>query len=407
MCDNDKSIEMEQKVVIIGHSYLSRLALIRSLGQTGYDVTVIVTMYGRLNKRKQLDCFSKYVRRVYYCNAKDEIGLIKILLEHCTDPTNKVVIIPDSDFSAAFVDKNKECLSTFFRFPHISENNVFVADLMDKKWQKNLAHKVGLNVPLATVLHVRNGIVPKIDHVHFPCFTKALTTMGGGKQWFRKCEDKRQLIGALDEFAGGKDADFLIEDYINVEEEFAVVGLSDGGTVIIPGVIQFVENCQCHLGIARKGKLLPVAGFESLIELFKEYVKETHFIGLFDIDFLYSNNEYFFCEINFRYGGSGYAYTLSGINLPTLYVQMMIGRIQLRDLNMEVTEEMAYVNERMLLDDLKARNITICDFKQSIFSPDNHFISDDKDNKPVIVFHWLVIKGIIIYFLKGLLRRQS
>ena len=34
---------MKHKVVIIGHGYLSRLALIRSLGQAGYDVIVIVT----------------------------------------------------------------------------------------------------------------------------------------------------------------------------------------------------------------------------------------------------------------------------------------------------------------------------------------------------------------------------
>lgn len=51
---------MKQKVVIIGHGYLSRLALIRSLGQAGYDVTVIVTMYGDVNTTRPLDCYSKY-----------------------------------------------------------------------------------------------------------------------------------------------------------------------------------------------------------------------------------------------------------------------------------------------------------------------------------------------------------
>ena len=40
---------MKQKVVIIGHGYLSRLSLIRSLGQAGFDLSVVVTMYGALN----------------------------------------------------------------------------------------------------------------------------------------------------------------------------------------------------------------------------------------------------------------------------------------------------------------------------------------------------------------------
>lgn len=51
---------MPPKVVIIGHGYLSRLALIRSLGQADYDVTVIVTMYGDVNTTRPLDCYSKY-----------------------------------------------------------------------------------------------------------------------------------------------------------------------------------------------------------------------------------------------------------------------------------------------------------------------------------------------------------
>ena len=397
---------MRQQVVIIGHSYLSRLALIRSLGQAGYYVTVIVTMYGKLSTKKPLDCYSKYVRRVYYCNAKDEKGLISLLLGHCADQHNKVVIVPDSDYSAAFVDKNRERLSEFFYFPHISTKNAFVADLMDKELQKQLARKVGLKVPGTTTIRVSNGVVPKIEDLYYPCFTKALTTMGGGKQWFRKCDDRIQLIGAIEGFAKGEDADILIEDYINIEEEYAVVGLSDMNTIIIPGVIKFVENCQCHLGIARKGKIIPVTGFESLIELLKDYVKETNFIGLFDIDFLYSKGDYFFCEMNFRYGGSGYAYTKSGINLPAMFVEMITGRVQLDDLTMEVTEERTYVNERMLLDDLKARNITIRDFNNALYAADIRFISDYQDQKPIIKFREVVLKGIIINLVKRLLRKK-
>lgn len=397
---------MKQKVVIIGHGYLSRLALIRSLGQADYDVTVIVTMYGDVNTTRPLDCYSKYVSEVYYCNARDNDGLIKILIENCVCKEQRTVIIPDSDWSASIIDKNRDLLSDHFLFPYINDENIHVSDVMDKECQKQLAKEIGLAVPGITKLHIENGIIPDLNEVHYPCFTKALTTMVGGKQWFKKCSSDEELRNALTKFAKGGDADILVEDFIDIEKEYAVVGITDGENVIIPGVIQFVENCQCHLGIARKGKIVPVKGYEQLIEKFKEYVKATSFVGLFDIDFLYSKGKYYFCEMNFRYGGSGYAYTKSGINLPALFVEMIIGNDKLKDISKEVTEEKTYVNERMLLDDLQARNISIRDFNYSIQTADIGFVPDEQDKLPERLFRLAVLKAIIKYLLKKVLRKN-
>lgn len=395
---------MKQKVIIIGHGYLSRLALIRSLGLVGYEVSVIVTMYGQLSKKKPLDCYSKYVKNVYYCNAKDEKNLIKLLLEQCAEQSHKkVVIIPDSDYSAAFIDKNKEVLSELFDFPHIYSKD-FVVDMMDKERQIKLARRTGLKVPGATTIHVSNGVFPEIEDIVYPCFTKALTTMGGGKQWFKKCNDKAQLVQALESFAKWQNADILIEDYIDIEEEYAVVGLTDGVNVIIPGVIQFVENCQCHLGIARKGKIIPVTGFEDLLEQFKTYVRETHFVGLFDIDFLYSNDNYYFCEMNFRYGGSGYAYTKSGVNLPAMFVQMISGQLDISQVNSRIKTERSYINERMLVDDLAVRNISIREFYEKLNSADIVFVEDSDDPKPKKLFKIMVLKAIIKNIIRKIIR---
>jgi len=396
---------MKQKVVIIGHGYLSRLALIRSLGQAGYDVIVIVTMYGTVNTKKPLDCYSQYVSGVHYCNAKDGEGLIKILLNYCVFDGQKTVIIPDSDWSASIIDDNKDTLSEHFLFPCVEDDGVGVTKWMDKERQKELARRIGLTAPRTTALHIKNGELPSLGNIDYPCFTKALATKGGGKQWFRRCANEEELSKALVSFSKAGDADVLVEDYIEIEKEFAVVGLTDGETVIIPGVIQFVENCQRHLGIARIGKILPTYGFEELIKLFIEYVKETRFIGLFDIDFLYSKGEFFFCEMNFRYGGSGYAYTKSGINLPAMFAEMMSGRLDLHNADVAIHEGKTYVNERMLLDDLTARNISIRDFNHSMNTADIRFVPDSLDKEPERLFRRLVIKGKMKYILKKLLRR--
>lgn len=397
---------MKQKVVVIGHGYLSRLALIRSLGQAGYDVIVIVTMYGSVSTKKPIDCYSRYVSDVHYCNAKDEKSLIKILQEYCVSEGQKTVIIPDSDWSASIIDDSKASLSKQFLFPYVKDASFGVADWMDKERQKKLARNVGLTAPHTTTLRIKNGEIPSLSNIDYPCFTKALTTKGGGKQWFRRCVNEEELSKALVSFSKTGDANILVEDYVEIEKEYAVVGLTDGETVIIPGVIQFVDNCQCHLGIARKGKILPAKEFEKLIGLFEEYVKETHFVGLFDIDFLYSKGEFYFCEMNFRYGGSGYAYTKSGVNLPAMFVKMMTGRLEQNDTIAAIGEERTYVNERMLLDDLKAGNISIREFDHSIKNADIRFVPDSADVEPEKIFQRLVIEEKMKFFLKKLLRKK-
>ena len=396
---------MKQKVVIIGHGYLSRLALIRSLGQAGYDVTVIVTMYGEVNTTQPLDCYSKYVSDVYYCNARDNDGLIKILMERCTCVDQKVVIIPDSDWSASIVDNNRNILKEHFLFPQIYDKDVYVTNLMDKERQKKLAREIGLTVPNTTSLKVVDGIIPDLSQVLYPCFTKALTTMGGGKQWFKRCNNETELRKALTSFAKGGNAEILVEDFIEIEKEYAVVGVTNGKNVIIPGIIRFVENCQCHLGIARKGEILPVKGYEQLLEQFKQYVKKTNFVGLFDIDFLYSKGKYYFCEMNFRYGGSGYAYTKSGINLPAMFVQMTNGQLDISTVKETITEKRIYINERMLLDDLRAKNLTIREFNNAINTTDISFVKDEEDPKPQRRYNRLVTEVKVKYLLKKILRR--
>jgi predicted ATP-grasp superfamily ATP-dependent carboligase len=394
---------MSPKVVIIGHSYVSRLALARSLGQVGYEVAVIVTMYGALDNRKPLDCYSKYVSEVCYCRAKDEAGLIKILLERFVDAERKVVLIPDSDFSASFVDKNKELLEKFFLFPHIVGNDSYVSDWMDKSEQKRLAREIGLPVANSTVLHVETEQLPDLEPIScYPCFTKSLKTMGGGKQCFRKCDDEEELSTALRSFAERGFKDILVEDFIEIEREYAVVGLSDGQNVIIPGVLQFVENCKSHQGIARQGRILPVSGFENLIALFKDYARSTGFVGLFDIDFLYAQGQYYFCEMNFRFGGSGYAYTKSGVNLPAMFVTMMTKDQELGDQKEIVTSERKYVNERMLVDDMGLSCITINEYNRILRGADIRFIRDPEDPCPGRHFRKEVIKAAVKSIIKRL-----
>lgn len=407
---------MRQKVIIIGHGYTSRLGIIRSLSVLDCEITVIAIVFRswlgrfvRFQLGNPIDCHSKYVNKVFTCRGGDEEGLIKLLLNRCTDSQQKVIIIPDSDYSAAVVDKYQELLKESFLFPHILNSPGKVEYWMDKSTQKNLAKSVGMNVAGGNVIRTSNQSYDLPEGLKYPCFTKPLATINGGKRYLKKCDDERALRAILDKFSQNFNSEILVEEFKRIDTEYAVVGFSDGNRVILPGIIKFIENSRSHFGIAREGMILPVSGFESLLKQFESFVLQVGFCGLFDIDFYESDGKFFFSELNLRFGGSGYAYTAMGVNLPVMYVRSAQNE-EIENMQKEVTGEASYVNERMCMDDYLQNYITEKEFRAIIAQRDIRFIYDESDPVPYRQmnreFRILKMKRLRLQIIRKLLRRS-
>ncbi len=379
---------MKQKVVVIGHGYTSRLGIIRSLAELDCEITVIAMVFHnwigrfiRFDWGKPIDCYSKYVNQMFYCYARDGEGLINLLLLKCTDPEQKVIIIPDSDYSAMVIDNNQNRLKDYFLFPNIYHTPGLVEHWMDKSVQKDLAKSVGMNVASAKEVRIMNSKY-EMPKVTFPCFTKPLATINGGKQFLKKCNDELELKRVLDSVASVEpDIDILIEDYKAIAKEYAVLGFSDGKEVVIPGIIEFIANSKSHFGIAREGKVIPVTGFEVIIDHFKSLVQHVGLCGLFDIDFYECDGDLYFGELNLRFGGSGYSITKMGVNLPVMLVKSLLGE-SLEGMNKMISGTAHYSNERMCIDDWSYGYISKEECLHMILSADIHFILDEEDLAP-------------------------
>lgn len=406
---------MKQKVVIIGHGYTSRLGIIRSIAELDCEITVIAMVFHnwfgrfiRFDWGKPIDCYSKYVSQMFYCYAKDGEGLINLLLQRCTDPDQKVIIIPDSDYSAMVIDNNQGRLYDYFLFPHISHTPGMVEHWMNKSVQKDLAKAVGMNVASATQIRVINSEyeVPKVS---YPCFTKPLATINGGKQFLKKCTDEQELKGVLNSVAAVEpDIDILIEDFKIITKEYAVLGFSNGKDVVIPGIVEFVANSKSHFGIAREGKVRPTTDFEIIIGQFQEFIRRIGFCGLFDIDFYESDGDLYFGEMNLRFGGSGYAITKMGVNLPVMLVKSLLGESS-EGMNIIISRTASYSNERMCIDDWSYGYISKKDCFNKIYSADIHFILDEDDLGPQKKLNtFVVLQGFkrIMRKLKNKCRRS-
>ena len=400
---------MRQKVVVIGHGFTSRLGIIRSLGKAGYDVTVIVVVVdmrkGKPDLTAPVDSYSKYVETVHYCLPDGEL-LIKLLLDKCQDKGQKPVIIPDSDFAAAVIDRNQKRLEAHFLFPHINHVPGAVVKWMDKARQKDAALDVGLNAAAGRVIQVTGGNYEIPAGITYPCFVKPLVTLVGAKTGVGKCCTEEELRINIDRMIRrSSDVSVLVEEYIDIHQEYSLVGVSDGKTVCIPGILKMESFASgVHYGVAKRGRIVPLAGFEAVVERFKSFVVKTGFAGIFDIDFFESWGVFFFCEMNFRCGGSGYAYTRSGVNLPQMFVQSMLGESV--DGNARIEDSAVFVNGRMCLDDWYSGFIPTREFKSACRNCDISFIADEEDPLPEKAFRRTVRRKALKRMVKRILHHQ-
>ena len=404
---------MKQKVVIIGHSFSSRLSIIRSVAQIGCEITVIVmTGFKRdgktLNNRKPIDCYSKYISHVFYCLRSEKETLIRLLLDHCTDSQQKVVLIPDSDDTVVAIDNNQERLKEYFVFPHICNGSGSIEYWMDKTHQKEAARQVGLNVAEGTIIDIQDGMYDIPNGINYPCYSKPLATMNGGKGGMRRCDNVQELISALDYFINHrtKTGKVLVEDFKEISQEYALLGFSDGKTVIIPAILKLLAVSEQNKGIARQGMLMPVGDMDVWADKFKQLVLKIGFVGVFDIDFYESNGVLYFCEINLRFGGSGYAVTKMGVNLPAMMVRYFYGE-DISDMQMAICGCATYANERMCMDDWYNGYISSKEYRRILNTSDIRFVPDDKDPLPETCFHSIVRKKIIRKSVKSILKRLN
>lgn len=372
---------MKPKVIILGHGYTSRLGVARSLGIAGYPVAVVAldascrtpTSKGT----KPADFYSKYVSEFFFCPIQSDT-LVAFLIKQFAVKDSKPLLFPTSDFTAAAIDNNIDCLREHFVFPNINMKTGEVVRWMDKEKQKKRATECGLNVAEGSIISIKDGKFSIPETIKYPCFCKPLCTLVGAKHGLKKCNNKEELNDNLIFLSHKrKEIDVMVEEFLSIDKEFALVGFSDGKTVTIPGIFNIKEMAGGgHYGVARMGEIIPSNQFSNIIDKFKEYVRSLDFVGVFDIDFLLCQGKFYFDEMNMRFGGSGYAITKTGINLPQMMADYLI-KGSYSGANAEVSKSASYVNDRMCLDDWYYGNITTKHMRQLLKEADITFIRDD------------------------------
>lgn len=300
---------MVDKVVIIGGDHHNTLGLVRSYGIKGIKPDVILigpTVDGFVMK-------SKYVGEGKRCQSATEA--VEYLIRHYGDYKGIVIVQTASDESGAALDDRIDKIPSHIKIPNAKGR---LSYLMNKDNMCQLARSVGLNVPQYKLIHPAE-IEDKLDEdIVYPCITKAISSLDGGKSDTKICRNPDDLMAFLK-----KDhicPSVIVEQFIDKDIEFQFFGLSlnGGEEIIIPG------HSHIHRPGIQNEYYFPYVendeSFADTLALAKVFIKEAHYSGLFSVEFLRGKDgKDYFLEMNFRNDGNAICVTDAGINLPYVW----------------------------------------------------------------------------------------
>ena len=396
------------KAVVTGRNYTSRLGMIRAAGIAGCEVAVIRTDPGTGADRETIDQHSRYISAYFCAPEPDEDRLVRVLLEKCAaGGDEKTVILPTDDYTAAAVDRHQDELKESFVFPHIGQEPGGVIRCMDKGFQKRLAEEAGLPVAGGWTARLGGDGFSIPDGIVFPCFVKPQVSFQGSKFYMKQCGSEDELKAHLRTVAEDlrkKDrrTDMLIEQFIPIDRELAVLGFADGTEVFIPDVI---TADKLHRGVTVTGTVRSMEDDPKLKEKLEKMIGSLGFCGLFDIDLYESGGKKYFNELNMRFGASGYAVTRSGVNLPGLLCARLLGR-EAPDGEPKRIESRTFASEKVCYQEYRDGAISWKEFGRILREADFTLLGDPEDTGPQKAFREFIRKYRIRRMIKKLLHRK-
>lgn len=297
-------------IIIIGAgNHHNTLGVVRALGKRGFDFLLLT--YG--NPHKHYVTSSKYV--VNHTEFKTDEEIIEYL--HSSSYTNKAIIISCADSITELLSIHYDELKDRYFIP-VAKGNGLMCKYQDKNVMIDMMSMQGVKSPM-------KWMIPNdIENCSYPCITKNFRSSKGGKDGVVIINNRKEL----DSFCKSFKDKFFLQEYINKKEEVQFIGCSidEGKDVIIPGMTKIIRSQNnTNTGFLEFGAI--DSFWRESVEKCKQYLSECKYSGLFSIEFIrdYNDNIYYL-ETNFRNDGNAYCVTVSGVNLPVIWVKHCMGK---------------------------------------------------------------------------------
>lgn len=368
--------------IVMGRNYTSRLGMIRAAGMMGAKIVTIQT--NRVKKKiNKIDASSKYVIKALTSIEPDQGDLVTKILQF-KNPNEAIILLPTDDYTASTIDQHLDLLKNDFLMPHVHNIQGGIVKLMNKDFQKQLARESGLLVAEGWIAKFENGQYQIPSDIIYPCFVKPNESFRNPmKKYMKKCQDESELKKQLAVISKVSHNQILIEQYIDIDKEYAVLGVSFNSDSIMPALVSMKSS---YLGVTAVGEIASINSINGLDKMLKQFMKNTGLTGLFDIDLYESKGQVYFNELNLRLGASGYAVTNASINLVELFIKRLLDEKFSYNNNLVDFKPLLFANEKTCLAKYTHRQWNYEEYKKALDLVDFSFIKDKDDSKPYTNF---------------------
>ena len=374
-------MNIQNKIIVIGGNHPNTLGLIRSIGENGIPVILMLEPCSTL----EYCClrFSKYIQKKYFLKTEEEI--LEVLNRDFSAEHEKTIILCASDAAISLMDAHYDELKDRFLFFNAGEQGR-INHFMDKANMLQLAKECGLTTIRTWHLNSQSSIP---EDLTFPCFVKASNSAVDGKAGIGLCDTKEELAERLQ-----LGHEFLVQEYVEKDYELDINGISicHGEEVMIPAVcrkIRDYEERQSDFIVLEDVQQYPHVDLENL----KRLIAAIGYEGLFSVEFLCRGDKAYFLEINMRNDGVNYLYTTSGVNTPMRWVNYCCGKSDAVDKG--VCKTPTFLMQQADLTNVLHHQISLGTWLKDLMRTRAFFVLNWRDPKPFIYTMWMNFKLVL------------
>lgn len=369
---------IKNKAIVIGSDHYNTLGVVRSLGERGIPVYLIL-----MTEKEGFVSKSKYIAKSWSVSSSEK-GILEILLKQFNNEKYKPVIIPTSDFAVKVIDNNLDMLKYKYIMPNVKNVQGNITKLMNKKVMNEIAIKSGLTVPKTWEIFLNNQYrFP--DELTFPCIVKPVCSVEGKKEDIVVCKNQLALKNNLFKLKNSYNR-VLIQEYVDGEDAIMVniAGyIAINRHIILPAIIEKVREYPLNTGSTSYAKAVKSSVYVKNVNKIYGFLSNLGYSGLFDIDFKFAKNKLYFIEINFRNGASGYALTKAGVNLPYLWYLEASG-FNIDRLKKDIDRDYYFMMEARDIKHVLNRNIKLMTWLKDLIRTRSFLLINLRDMKPLI-----------------------
>lgn len=376
-------------VVVLSRNYSTGVSVIRSLGEEGYTVDLVAS--AKEEGKSKLASSSKYVRNAAeFVSEKIKSGenpeIINKLLEYKDSDAKALVLLPTDDYTASLVDKNQDVLKDIFKMPGTLAEGKDLVTFMNKQIQCQMAEAACVKAPKCWVVSLRGELKVPEDLV-YPCYMKPIESFSGYKREMKTCHSPEEVLTHMQKLQERlSDRDFLIQEFVNIDEEIDIEGVAMGDEVVLSGVVHKSIIAKWDIGVPLAGEMVSFDQYPGLKEKVLDIVKAYNYQGMFDLGINVVGGEYYFNEMNLRSGGTNFVYNRSGVNLADIFVQKILGQEVEPEKTVIPETGKTYIYEMMALEDFTHGLLDKETLDKWMNEADIKIMDDENDPEPNQVF---------------------